>query len=94
MEGIKKILLVLGGFVGGIVAFCMLIKKVLGVIAKSDFMMMAIKDSWIDLFIKLLYVTGTDEFIDRKLREDGYIRIRYHQYARREGMRKTVNYWD
>lgn len=72
-------------------------KKVLEVIVRhinSMFMLSAIKDSWIDIFIQLLYVTGTDEFIDRKLREEGYVRKKCEQYSRRESMRKINNYWD
>lgn len=94
MERMKNILLVLGAFIGGMATICMLIKKALEVIIKSDYMVKAIKDSWIDLFIRLLYTTDTDDFINRKLREGGYTRVRYHHYFGREGMRKTVNYLD
>lgn len=95
MERVKKILLVLGAFVGGMATICMLIKKALEVIAKSDFMMKEIKDSWIDLFIKLLYTTDTNDFINRKLREDGYIRIKWGDIINsgRESMHRNSDYY-
>lgn len=74
---IKNVLLVLSGFAGGIAAVGIFVKKLLGVVCKSEYLLTELKDHWIDLFIKLLYASDTDAFIERKLREDGYTRYKY-----------------
>ena len=83
---LKNILMVIGGFLAvvvttGIVAV-KFVKTLLMRISEHGIFLQMVKDSWVDMFIKLLY-GNTDGYVDRKLREEGYVRHKYRpRYAR------------
>lgn len=83
---LKNVLMVIGGFLAGVVTTTIVavkfVKTLLKRISKHEIFLQMVKDSWIDLFIKALY-GNTDGYIERKLREDWYARYKYRpRYAR------------
>lgn len=83
---LKNVLMVIGGFLAGVVTTGIVavkfVKTLLMRISKHEILPKMIKDSWIDMFIKLLY-GNTGGYIERKLREEGYVRYKYRpRYAR------------
>ena len=82
----KNVLMVIGGFLAGVVTTSIVavkfVKTLLKRIAEHEIFLQMVKDSWIDLFIKALY-GNTDGYVERKLREEGYVRYKYRpRYAR------------
>ena len=77
---LKNILMVIGGFLVGVVITGIVavkfVKALLMRISEHEIFLQMVKDSWIDVFIKILY-GNTDGYIERKLREEGYVRYKY-----------------
>ena len=83
---LKNVLMVIGGFLAGVITTGIVavkfVETFLKGITKHRIFLQMVKDSWIDLIIKVLY-GNTDGYIERKLREEGYVRYKYRpRYAR------------
>lgn len=83
---LKNVLMVIGGFLAGVVTTGIVAVKFIKTlherIVGHGIFLQIVKDSWIDLFIKVLY-GDTGGYIERKLREEGYARYKYRpRYAR------------
>lgn len=78
---LKNVLMVIGGFLAGVVTTAIIATKFVKVllmrISKHEIFFKMVKDSWIDLFIKLLYGNMDGGYVDRKLKEEGYVRYKY-----------------
>lgn len=94
---LKNVLMVIGGFLAGVITTGIVavkfVKTLLKGIAEHEILLHMVKDSWIDLFIKVLY-GNTDGYIERKLREEGYARYKYRPtYTRYSDWKRNHPEW-
>lgn len=99
---LKNVLMVIGGFLAGVVTTSIVavkfVEALLMRISKHEIFLKMVKDSWIDLFIKVLYGNMDGGYVDRKLKEEGYARYkyrpRYMRYSEQKYERPEDEDWE